>query len=170
MKTLSYTIPLAIGLLAAATPAQAVFLKTKNPVSLIEDLTARKVGDIVTIEVQEAHKVKNEDKVNRTSSTGLAARLEDYSLSRSSFLTNTLPAIDARSSREQIGEAKQEKDSTLTAKISVVVVDVQPNGNMVVARNPRSDHRRREEDATHQRSDPSPRRRERQHGAILSRR
>ena len=112
--------------------AQNLFLRAKNPPSPIDDHRAARVGDILTILILEAHKVKNEDKVKRKNETNFGWRLEQYTLGRGAFNT-PLPVVDSRTSREVTGEAKQEKDAALTAKISVVVVDVQPNGNLVVA-------------------------------------
>ena len=47
--------------------------------------------------------------------------------------SNTLPKIDARTEKGQKGQAKQEKDSRFDANVAVIVVDVLPNGNLVVA-------------------------------------
>ena len=40
---------------------------------LFADLTARNVGDILTIVISETHKIKNEDKVDRSTTSTLAA-------------------------------------------------------------------------------------------------
>ena len=90
-------------------------------------------GDILTIVISEVHSVTNEDKVERTNTTSLAARLEDYTLSSDTFKSNTLPRFDVRQQRSFDGESRQESDSNVRASIAVVVVDVQPNGNLVVA-------------------------------------
>jgi flagellar L-ring protein precursor FlgH len=127
---------LALASLLACTQgieAQNLYARTRNPTALIKDHRAAAVGDILTVIVAEAHKVKNEDKVNRFTDTDLAARLEAYSLSDDAFDSNNLPRLDIRSERGFTGEGKQEKDSNLTARVAVVVVDVHPNGNLVVA-------------------------------------
>lgn len=116
---------------AAGLAAQNLYMKALNPPAPIDDLRAARVGDILAILISETHKVKNEDKVNRTNESTLAWRLEQYTLSSDTF--NELPAIDSRTEKEMVGEARQEKDSSLSARVSVVVIDVQPNGNMVVA-------------------------------------
>ena len=64
---------------------------------------------------------------------GLAARLEAYTLSDKTFQSNTLPRIDIRKEQSFDGEAKQNSGSDVRASIAVVVIDVQPNGNLVVA-------------------------------------
>jgi flagellar L-ring protein precursor FlgH len=121
--------------LPAALPAQNLYKQTLHPRSLIADHRASQLGDILTIVIQENHKVLNEDKVDRSNESSLRADLEEYSLSERTFKTNILPTIDVRQRRAMLGEAKQEKDSKVEARIAVIVVDVQPNGNLVVAGN-----------------------------------
>lgn len=116
-----------------ALPAQNPYVRTGANVSAISDLRARNVGDILTILIQETHSVKSEDKVERRNDTSLAARLEAYSLSDKTFKSNTLPRIDLRKETDFNGEAKQNSGSDVRASIAVVVIDVQPNGNLVVA-------------------------------------
>jgi flagellar L-ring protein precursor FlgH len=118
---------------AAALPAQNLWKSVPHPRALIADHRAMQIGDILTITVDETHRVTNEDKVDRSNQTSLAARLEEYTLSEDTFKQNILPRIDIRQQRAEQGEAKQEKDSSVRANIAVIVVDVQPNGNLVVA-------------------------------------
>ena len=113
--------------------AQNPYGRSGAAVSIISDLRARNVGDILTITVQESHSVKNEEKVERRNDTSLSARLESYALSDKTFQSNTLPKIDIRKETDFNGEAKQNSGSDVRASIAVVVVDVQPNGNLVVA-------------------------------------
>ena len=94
---------------------------------------ARNIGDILTITVTESHQVQNDDKVERSNETSLAAKMEAFSLSSDTFKTNVLPEFDVRSERVFDGEAKQTKNSRIRASIAVIVVDRQPNGNLVVA-------------------------------------
>ncbi|MCA8941465.1 MAG: flagellar basal body L-ring protein FlgH [Planctomycetes bacterium] len=121
--------------LALALPcaAQNLYQQRATRGSLIDDHTARNVGDVLSIVIQERHKVKNEDKVERSNSTTLQAQLDAYTLSSDTFNTNVLPEFDARSNREFDGQAKQEKDSTLEASMAVMIVDTMPNGNLIVA-------------------------------------
>ena len=120
-------------LLAASAPAQNLYQARRTQGGILADLTARHVGDLLTVVVAERHRVKNEDKVERTNDTSLAARLEAYTLSNDTFKTNTLPRFDVTQSRSFDGEAKQEKDSQVEARVSVIVVDVLPNGTLVIA-------------------------------------
>jgi len=127
--------PLLVCSLAFATAAiaQNPYVRTGASIGIIADPRARNVGDILTVTIQEQHSVKNEERVERRNDTSLAARLESYSLSDSTFKSNTLPRIDIRKEQDFNGEAKQNSGSTVRASIAVVVVDVQPNGNLVVA-------------------------------------
>jgi flagellar L-ring protein precursor FlgH len=125
---------LAAALLGAPfAAAQNPYVRSGVTISAIADLRARNVGDILTVLIQEQHSVKNEDKVERRQDTSLAARLEAYTLSDKTFQSNTLPRIDIRKETDFNGEAKQNSGSDVRASIAVVVIDVQPNGNLVVA-------------------------------------
>jgi flagellar L-ring protein precursor FlgH len=122
-------------LAAAATPlvAQNPYVQAGAIISAVADLKARNVGDILTVSVQEQTTVKNEDKVERRNDTSLAARLESFSLSDSVFKENVLPKFDVRKESDFQGESKQNSGSDVRASIACVVVDVQPNGNLVIA-------------------------------------
>lgn len=113
--------------------AQNPYVRAGAGIAIIADLRARNVGDILTVTIQEIHSVKNEDKVERRNDTTLAARLEAYSLSDRTLQSNTLPKIDIRKESDFNGESKQNSGSDVRASIAVVVVDVQPNGNLVIA-------------------------------------
>lgn len=118
---------------AANGVAQNPYVRPGAQVAVMSDPRARNVGDILTVVVQEQQSVKNEDKVERKNDTSLAARLESYSLSDKTFQSNTLPRIDIRKEQDFNGEAKQNSTSDVRASIAVIVVDVQPNGNLVIA-------------------------------------
>lgn len=135
MKTHLITLAL-VGLqalLSASLTAQNIYKEPGGRGSVISDLRARKVGDILTVLIQEQTTVRNEDRVERSNDTTLAARLDAYSLSSSTFNNNVLPRIDIRKQQEFNGEARQNTQSDVRASVAVVVVDVQPNGNLVVA-------------------------------------
>jgi flagellar L-ring protein precursor FlgH len=132
MHRFTFTVLVACALSAAAT-GQNLYKRAPAPRSAIADHRARAIGDILTIVVSETHKVANNDKTERKADTSLAARLEAFTLSNDTFKTNVLPKFDARSERETTGESKQQRDSTVQARFSVLVIDVMPNGNLVVA-------------------------------------
>jgi flagellar L-ring protein precursor FlgH len=100
---------------------------------VIADLRAAHVGDILTVTIQETHSVNNEDKIQRTNDTTLAASLAAWTINDKTFPNNVLPKVDVRKNSAFNGDAKQNNTSDVRASIAVIVVDVQPNGNLVIA-------------------------------------
>lgn len=135
MKTAPITasLGLLVALLAAPATAQNPYTKPGVRLSTISNLVARNVGDILTVLIQEQTTVRNEERVERSNDTTLAARLDAYSLSSKTFKDNVLPRIDIRKQQDFNGEARQNTNSDVRASVAVVVIDVQPNGNLVVA-------------------------------------
>lgn len=135
MKTAPITacLGLLVALLAAPAAAQNLYTKPGARLSTISNLVARNVGDILTVLIQEQTTVRNEERVERSNDTTLAARLDAYSLSSKTFKDNVLPRIDIRKQQDFNGEARQNTNSDVRASVAVVVIDVQPNGNLVVA-------------------------------------
>jgi flagellar L-ring protein precursor FlgH len=123
----------AVSVLAIGATAQNPYVASTANIGVVNDLRARKVGDILTISVRESTSVKNEDKVERSNDSSLAARLEAFTLSDKTFQSSALPRIDIRKESSFDGEAKQNSNSEVRASIAVIVVDVQPNGNLVIA-------------------------------------
>ena len=106
--------------------------KTGFGVTLFEDMKARRIGDIITVILQE-----------RTNSTKTAstttAKEADVSISAPTIFgagvtrggKDILSAgIDA--SRDFTGEGDSTQSNSLTGQISVTVVDVFPNGNLMI--------------------------------------
>jgi len=131
-KATCHRLLLTLAMITAAAPAQNLFANSGSA-AVITDKSARNVGDILTVTIAETHSVKNEDKVERSKNTTLASSLEAFTLSDKVFKTNALPKIDVRSQQDFTGDAKQNQGSDVRASIAVIVVDVQPNGNLVVA-------------------------------------
>jgi len=129
------TLPtlLSIFAITASVQAQNPYVRSNARIAPIENQIARNVGDILTITIQEQTTVRNEAKIERRNDTSLAARLEAFTLSDKTFKTNVLPRIDIRKEQDFQGEARQNQNSDVRASIAVVVIDVQPNGNLVVA-------------------------------------
>ncbi|MBM3973686.1 MAG: flagellar basal body L-ring protein FlgH [Planctomycetes bacterium] len=122
-----------LAVLAAPAAAQNPYVRAGANLGVVADLRARNVGDILTVIVREQHSVSNQDKVERRNDTSLAARLESYSLSEDTFKSSDLPRIDIRKESDFLGESMQNTGSTVRASVAVVVIDVQPNGNLVIA-------------------------------------
>lgn len=122
-----------IGAFTTGATAQNTYVRTGANIGILADLRARNVGDILTVTIQEQTSVKNEEKVQRRNDTSLAARLESFTLKENAFSDAALPKFEVRKESDYNGEAKQNSGSEVRASIAVVVIDVQPNGNLVIA-------------------------------------
>ncbi len=97
--------------------------------SLYSDIKARSVGDVVTILVVEATSGARESNINSSSEAAVEA-----SGSLSGNLTSFLPLFGASSqfgSQYDGNESTTQKD-LLTGKITAVVTELLPNGNLVL--------------------------------------
>lgn len=119
--------------LASGLAAQNPYVLTSARIASVSDQRARHVGDILTVVIQEQSSVQNEERTQRTKDTTLATRLEAYTLNDKTFNQNILPKLDVRTDTAFNGQVRQNSNSVVRASIAVVVVDVQPNGNLVIA-------------------------------------
>ena len=128
---LRFAAVVAAGLcLAGAAQAQSLWKPGSRMSSLIADHTAHKVGDIVRIVISERQTVqdKNNLKTERTSS--LAATPTSFQLTR--HAPATLPSIEIEGSRKLDAKADAQKSGLFTAVVPSSVIDVLPNGNLLV--------------------------------------
>ncbi len=104
--------------------------------SMFADKRARAVGDIITILVQENNSTSKENSTKTSKSSSVDAGLDTifYSPSVSKFLTKggEMPAIKFGGSQSFDGGGKINNSERITARIAVRVVDVLPNGNLII--------------------------------------
>lgn len=104
--------------------------------SMFADKRARAVGDIITVLVQESNSASKENSTKTSKSSSVDAGLDTifYSPGVNKLLTKggELPAIKFGGSQSFDGGGKINNSETITARIAVRVVDVQPNGNMII--------------------------------------
>ncbi len=106
---------------------------------LFSDDTAREIGDVLTIIIDEKSTIENETNRKMDKNTSRAASM-DGTLDLANILWPVgkhifdFPKLDFSSSSATSfdGGADYDTDRTWTDEITVVVEDVQPNGNMVV--------------------------------------
>lgn len=131
----------ACALLASATArGGSIYARSSHRArSLYADDTARYVGDIVTIVIEEHSKIESGTKRSLEKTSSRKGDLEGTFQFKDlipSLLTQTFdfPKLDFDSSSQtkQEGTADYGKDRKLTDKITVTVEDVLPNGNLVV--------------------------------------
>ncbi|QDU70082.1 flagellar basal body L-ring protein FlgH [Engelhardtia mirabilis] len=126
--------------IAAATPVDKVAAQVRpgsiydvehGPIDLIANKTARRVGDLVTVLISETQDVSNEESSGITKETALTYELLNLDVLPGAF--DTLPSLDASSSSEFGGQATVSKRGTFEARLTAMVVDVLPNGNLVIS-------------------------------------
>jgi flagellar L-ring protein precursor FlgH len=106
------------------------------PQSMVSDKRAFRVGDILSILVQENSTANKNNNTKTSKSTGLDASISSflYSPGASSLLTKggTLPALKFDSKHDFNGGGQINNSENIIARVAVKVIDVLPNQNLVV--------------------------------------
>ena len=108
----------------------SIYDPSHGPMSMIADKTARRPGDLLTVLIAENQDLKNEETSQLQRQTTL-----DYALTSFNFnsgLFDPLPDIAASSQDDFTGRANYEKKGKFNARLTAVVMDTLPNGNMVI--------------------------------------
>ncbi len=129
------TVLMIITVFASITQAGSIWAKRdKDMKSLYADDTARKIGDVLTVVISETTKI--DSKVKR-----MLEKTTQRSVSWDGKLgiNHILPSVPGisidtgdGSSQKLDGQADYKDERTVEDKITVVVEDIQPNGNLVV--------------------------------------
>lgn len=97
------------------------------------DDKANQIGDLLTIVISEDHKVDNKVKrdLSRNSSRSLKLGEKDISIEH---VLPTIPEVnvDLQSGKSLSGKSDYKDERSIEDQITVVVVDIHPNGNLVV--------------------------------------
>lgn len=136
-RRLQAVVALAALLVAAAGTSSADSLWSESSSqSLVADKRATRIGDLVTILVQENSSATKDNQTGTSKKSGVDATLETvlYSPKGSSFLTKNgqMPALKWKSNSEFNGGGSINNSEKIAARISVRVVDVLPNRNLVI--------------------------------------
>jgi flagellar L-ring protein FlgH len=131
-------VPLLVSFLVVAAafdaPASAQSLWQRgyaNRTSLISDNRARRIGDVISILVSEKQDVKADEKNNLSKSTSTKADVKSVPASAKTAVGKVFP-LEWTSDRSLDSKNDYEKKGLYQTTISATVVDVQPNGNLVV--------------------------------------
>ncbi|MEZ6185761.1 MAG: flagellar basal body L-ring protein FlgH [Planctomycetota bacterium] len=98
---------------------------------LICDPIARTCGDIVTVLIRESQTASQREDTTLEQSTGLQMELESLSGFPNAFNAG-LPGGAVSSGRSFDAQSKYDKRGSLQARVTCMIVDVYPNGNLVI--------------------------------------
>ena len=101
-----------------------------GPVSPIADKTANRVGDLLTIIIRENQDQRNEERTDLAKNSTLNYQLLDFNVKPDTF--ETLPSIRTSKADTFGGTANYEKRGEFEARLTAMVVDTLPNGNLIV--------------------------------------
>lgn len=130
-------VALAAVLVAAAgtSPADSLWSESASQ-SMVADKRASRIGDLVTILVQENSSATKDNQTATSKKSGVDTTLETvlYSPKGSAFLTKNgqMPALKWKSNSEFNGGGSINNSEKIAARISVRVADVLPNRNLVL--------------------------------------
>lgn len=108
----------------------SIYDPEQGPYGLVANKIGSRVGDLVTIVINESQDVNSEESSDLSRQTNLTYKLNNFDIKPNAF--NPLPQVDASSDDGLKGTANYKKKGTFTARVTAVVVDVLPNGNLVV--------------------------------------
>jgi len=124
----------ALSALTADVSAQSrqgsIYNPNHGPYVLVGDRTARRPGDLVTIVISENQDVRNEETSDLSTQKGLDYQLTAFDLKPNMF--STLPSVQSGTEDTFRGTANYEKTGTFSARMTAVIIDKLPNGNLVV--------------------------------------
>lgn len=104
--------------------------------AMFADKKARAVGDILTIIIQENNGATRQNNTTTAKKASVNASVNTffYSPTASGLLTKggQLPALNYASASDFNGGGQINNSETITAQMAVKVIDVLPNGNMVI--------------------------------------
>lgn len=108
-----------------------------NEQALVGDRRASRVGDILTIEVQENASASSSQRKATDTDGSINAAVGQFlfppSTSRFGTSGGFLPSMNMGGSSEFSGGGQVNSSQRLTARAAVMVTDVLPNGNLVIA-------------------------------------
>ena len=117
----------------ATTNGDSIWAKRdKNLKHAFTDDVARKIGDILTVTISETTSIDSETKRDMTKSSDRSTTFDGI-IGKWADIGEF--GISAESSNNFAGDADYEASRSFTDSITVVVVDILPNGNLVIMGN-----------------------------------
>jgi flagellar L-ring protein precursor FlgH len=109
----------------------SIYNPNNGPFGLVANKTAARPGDLVTVLIQESQDLKNEEKSDLKTQKGLDTQLTSFNIAPDAF--STLPDVKSSTNNTFAGTANYEKKGNFTARLTAMVVDALPNGNLVIS-------------------------------------
>lgn len=130
LLTLGLALVLVSGFARAQARRGSIYDPDQGPFGLVANKTAYKMGDLITIEISESQDLKNEESSDLKKETNLKYALTNFDIKPNAF--TVLPQLAGDSQDSLKGTANYSKKGKFTARVTAVVMDTLPNGNMVV--------------------------------------
>lgn len=132
----STALAVALCLISAVSGRADSLFQEDNFRSQFGDKRARAIGDIITVVVQESTASSKQNNTKTDRSSGMDASMASFLFSpaASSLLTKggKLPAMSMSSKNSFNGGGEINNSEKITTRFAVKVVDVLPNGSMVI--------------------------------------
>ena len=126
----------ALALVCAPLHADSLWNEKAVPRPIVADKKAVAVGDILSIVVQENSTATKDNSTQTSKKSGVDASISSflYSPAASGLLTQkgALPALKFDASQSFNGGGKINNAEKIVARVAVTVIDVLPNGNLLV--------------------------------------
>jgi len=142
MRTMRMAVVATVAILLAEAPLQggSIWAKSKRAsASLTTDDTARNIGDVLTIIIEEQSKIENETNRTLEKSDSRSAKVTGsidllHGLDQATGKLFNLDKMNLATDAENKFDGKAAMDSSrkMDDRITVTVQDVLPNGNLVV--------------------------------------
>ena len=133
------SLPLLVAFLLLASPCAfpgSIYAKRGHaPISLYADDTAHRIGDLITVVIKESAKIQNDEKREMDKDSSKKAGWGG-SFGGQSF---TPFALESSGTNAFDGNATFDSDRSVTDRITAIVLDVLPNGNLIIAGRRRRD-------------------------------
>jgi flagellar L-ring protein precursor FlgH len=124
--------PVAPASLQPPVPANGAIYQAGYDMRLFEDNKAMRVGDMLTVKLQELTQAKKADDFKGTKNLDIAAAVPYFMGFDISAITGNEAKTDVAVEREFDGQGKANQSNSLIGDISVTVTEVLPNGNLKV--------------------------------------
>ncbi len=136
-SSLSLSLVLLLGTAAGDGRAESLWTSGKSrETAMFGDRNARRVGDILTVVVQESASVQASRRTRTDKSSSVDSGIESflYAPPASGTLTHNgaMPTLRLGGSNEFNGGGEINNRQSISARAAVTVVDVLPNGNLVI--------------------------------------